>query len=100
VVISILATIFLLISSWNRPSARVEEALADLERQRIPVRVERKRRSGGTPKNPLGFKNAHAAIARSNETQGVIWARVEDQTGVLLIFPEGAVIEWPERGKQ
>jgi hypothetical protein len=97
VVISFVATIILLFSSWSRPSTHVEEALADLERQRIPIRVQRKQRNGGTRKHPLGFKNAHAAISRSNESQDVIWARVEEHPGVLQIFPGGAVIEWPER---
>ncbi len=96
-VISFLATIILLISSWSRPSTHVEEALADLERQRIPAKVHRAQRSGGTRRHPLGFKNAHAAIARSNDTQEVIWARVEKHPGVWQIFPGGAVIEWPER---
>jgi hypothetical protein len=63
--------------------------MVDLERQRILVKVQRTQPSGGTCKNPPGFKNAHAAISRSNETQEVIWARVENQTGVLLIFPGG-----------
>jgi hypothetical protein len=67
----------------------VEEALAGLERQRILVKVQRKQPSGGTHKNPLGFKNAHAAISRSNETQQVIWARVEKHPGFGRYFPEG-----------
>jgi len=96
VVISFVATIILLFTSWSRPSNHVEEALADLERQRIPIRVQRKQRNGGTRKHPLGFKNAHAAISRSNESQDVIWARVEAQPGLWQIFPGGAVIEWPE----
>lgn len=96
-VISFVATIILLISSWSRPSNHVEEALADLERQRVPLRVQRKQRNGGTRKRPVGFKNAHVAISRSNEAQEVIWARVEKQPGVLQIFPGGAVIEWPEK---
>jgi hypothetical protein len=96
VVISFIATIILLVSSWNRPSTHVEEALADLERQRIPVRVQRKQRNGGTRKHPLSFKNSHAAISRSSDTQEVIWARVEKYPGVLQICPGGAVIPWPE----
>ncbi len=96
-VISFVATILLLISSWSRPSTQVEEALADLERQRIPIRVQRKQQSGGTRKHPLGFKHAHAAISRSNEAQEVIWARVEKHPGVWQVFPGGAVIEWPEK---
>ncbi len=99
-VISIVAAIILLISSWNRPSADVEEALVDLERQRIPVKVKWTKSRGGTRRNPLNFKNAHAALSRSNETQEVIWARVEKHPGVWQIFPGGAVIEWPERVTQ
>ena len=95
-VISLIATIVLLMNSWNRPSTHIEEALADLERQRIPIRMQRKVRGGGTRRNPLGFKNTRAAIARSNDTQEVIWARVESDPGVWQIFPGGAVIQWPE----
>src|SRR6266849_1844004 len=85
-----------LIPSWNRPSADVEAALADLERQRVLVKVLRTQPSGGTRKNPPGFKNAHAAISRSNDTQDVIWARAEKHPGVWQVFPGGAVIQWPE----
>src|SRR5712692_3935139 len=87
----------LLIPSWNRPSADVEAALADLERQRVLVKVLRTQPSGGTRKNPPGFKNAHAAISRSNDTQDVIWARAEKHPGVWQVFPGGAVIQWPEK---
>jgi hypothetical protein len=100
VVISFVATIILLLSSWNRPSAHAEEVLADLERRRIPVKVHRAQRKGGTRKNPVNFKNAHAAISRVNESREVIWARVERDPGVLQIFPEGAVIHWPEGATQ
>jgi hypothetical protein len=89
VVISIVATILLLLPSWSRPSTDVEAALADLERQRILVKVQRTQPSGGTCRNPPGFKNAHAAISRSNETQQVIWARVEKHPGFGRYFPEG-----------
>ena len=95
-VISFVAAMILLVPSWNCPSANVERALAALERERILVKVLRTQPSGGTRKNPLGFKNAHAAIARSNETQEVIWTRVEQHSGVWQIFPGGAVIQWPE----
>ena len=87
---------FLLIPSWNRPSADVEAALADLERQRVLVKVLRTQPSGGTHKNPPGFKNAHAAISRSNDTQDVISARAEKHPGVWQVFPGGTVIQWPE----
>jgi hypothetical protein len=97
VLISIVATIILLISSWNRPSAWVEEALGDLERQRIPVKAKWTKSRSGTRKNPLNYKNTHAAITRSNECQEVIWARVKKHLGVWQIFPGGAVIHWPER---
>jgi hypothetical protein len=95
--ISIVATILLLLPSWSRPSADVEAALADLERQRILVKVQRTQPSGGTCRNPPGFKNAHAAISRSNETKGVIWEQVEQHPGVWQVFPGGAVIHWPEK---
>ena len=97
-VISFVAAMILLFSYWNRPSAHVEEVLADLEHQRIPVKVLRTQPSGGTRKNPLGFKNAHAAISRSNDLHEVIWARVEKHPRVWQISPRGAVIQWPERG--
>ncbi len=79
----------LLVPSWNRPSANVERALAALERQRILVKVLRTQPSGGTRKNPLGFKNAYAAISRTNGSQKVIWARVEQHPGFGSYFPEG-----------
>ena len=94
--ISIFATIILLVSAWTRPSAHVEEALADLERQRIPVKAQKRQPRGGTRNNPLGFKNAPAAISKSKETQEVIWARIAKHPGVWQIFPEGAVIQWPK----
>jgi hypothetical protein len=100
VVISFVATIILLLSSWNRPSAHAEEVLADLERQRIPVKARRAQPRGGTRTKPINFKNAHAAILRSNATHEVIWARIEKHPGVSQIFPGGAVIHWPEREKQ
>ena len=95
-VISFVAAMILLVPSWNCPSANVERALAALERERILVKVLRTQPIGGTRRNPLRFKNPHAAIARSNDTQEVIWARVESDPGVWQIFPGGAVIEWPE----
>ena len=95
-VITFIATVVLLVHSWSRPSIHVEEALADLERQRIPIRMQRKERGGGTRKNPLGFKNPQAALARSNATHEVVWARVGSYSGISQIFPGGAVIHWPE----
>jgi hypothetical protein len=96
VVNSVVATIISLISAGCRPSAHVEESLADLGRQRIPVKEQRKQGSGGARKHPLGFKNAHAAGSRSNESREVIWGLVEKQSGVWQVFPGVAVIQWPE----